>query len=154
MTVIVPEIIPPELKKYNTPIPRVGVALIVKNRDRCLLGKRLSEHCHGLWGFPGGHLEYGEEFEYCALRELREECGHDIKISNPEFYTANNNFLPQEERHSITIFMQAIYRSGNAITAEPEKCAGWQWHRWDDLPRPIMPGIYRLLNDGYNPFDW
>lgn len=38
---------------------------------------------------PGGHLEYGESFQECALRELLEET--DLVGADAEFVTANNN---------------------------------------------------------------
>jgi 8-oxo-dGTP diphosphatase len=37
---------------------------------------------HGL-SFPGGHVEYNESFTDCAVREIKEETGLDIR--NPKF---------------------------------------------------------------------
>ena len=47
-------------------------------RDGCVLLARRSaaRKAHpGLWSFPGGHVERGEEFERALHRELREEVG-------------------------------------------------------------------------------
>lgn len=35
---------------------------------------------------PGGHLDPGESLEQCCARELREECGIDIKIGKPSTF--------------------------------------------------------------------
>src|SRR5688572_27870406 len=57
-----------------------AINVVEDERNRLLLLKRaLSARLGpGLWGFPGGHLEAGEEAETCALRELREELGPDF----------------------------------------------------------------------------
>ena len=56
-------------------IPRVGLAVIIKKEGKVLLGKRKNSHGNNTWNFPGGHLEFGEDFEDCALREVKEETG-------------------------------------------------------------------------------
>jgi ADP-ribose pyrophosphatase YjhB (NUDIX family) len=42
---------------------------------KILLHKRNGGSFHGLWAFPGGHLENGESFIQGSLRELEEEAG-------------------------------------------------------------------------------
>lgn len=47
-------------------------------RDGCVLLARRSaarKAYPGLWSFPGGHVEQGEDFEGALRRELREEVG-------------------------------------------------------------------------------
>lgn len=57
----------------------------------------------GQWGFPGGHLEFGESYFECAERESLEETGLRIKASKV-FAVANTVF--DSEHHYITIFVQ------------------------------------------------
>lgn len=54
----------------------VAVAAIIDEQRRVLLSKR-SAHVHqgGLWEFPGGKLEDGENIEQGLRRELQEELG-------------------------------------------------------------------------------
>jgi 8-oxo-dGTP pyrophosphatase MutT (NUDIX family) len=46
---------------------------------------------NGRWDLPKGHMEEGESSEFCALREVEEECGisgHSIvKGLNPSYHT-------------------------------------------------------------------
>ena len=56
--------------------PKVGIGVLVFNDlNQLLLGRRTSAHGEGEFGPPGGHLEFGESFEDCAIREVKEEAG-------------------------------------------------------------------------------
>ena len=63
--------------------PLIGIAVIVVKDNRVLLGKRKNAHGAGSWAFPGGHLEFNEFIEACAVREVFEETG--LKIKNLRF---------------------------------------------------------------------
>ena len=57
----------------------VAAALIV-NRGRMLLAQRpAGTHLAGLWEFPGGKVEPGEEPAQGLRRELREELGIEVE---------------------------------------------------------------------------
>ena len=55
--------------------PRIGVVVIIKKDNKILFGKRKGSHGEGSWSFPGGHLEFNENIEDCAVREVLEETG-------------------------------------------------------------------------------
>ncbi|MBF9234986.1 NUDIX hydrolase [Microvirga alba] len=55
----------------SLPVPAV-IAVIV-HEGQTLLVRRANPPDAGLWGFPGGKIEYGETVEEAALRELFEE---------------------------------------------------------------------------------
>jgi 8-oxo-dGTP diphosphatase len=134
-----------------------------------LLGKRLGSHGHGTYALPGGHLEFGETFEECALREVKEET--DLDIERVEFLTSTNDIMEDEggvgdgkeaskRKHYVTIFMTATIKGGGGEgnggklpevkLMEPEKCAGWEWIGWEDLVRWAGPQIRAL---GYGDRD-
>ena len=54
-------------------IPRVGVGIIITRGEQVLMLKRLNVHGQGTWSTSGGHLEFGESPEKCAIREAKEE---------------------------------------------------------------------------------
>jgi 8-oxo-dGTP diphosphatase len=127
--------------------PKVGIGFcVVDEYSRVLLQKRKGKHAPGVYAFPGGHLEWGESFEACALRELNEEAGSDIVVTPPVFWTAANTFYPDEDAHYAVIFMQSTLLSGEAKLMEPEKGEMWEWHFWTHLPKPLMQGI-QILKD-------
>ncbi|MGC8606174.1 MAG: NUDIX hydrolase [Vulcanisaeta sp.] len=55
--------------------PLVGVGSIVIKDGKILLIRRGAEPNRGKWSIPGGMVEPGEDPDYAALRELREETG-------------------------------------------------------------------------------
>ena len=130
--------------------PMVGVAVVIKNCDKVLIGLRGGNHASGKFGFPGGHLEYGESFADAAIRETFEETG--ITITNPKLWWFENVIFSDEGKHYVTIFMVADDFKGEPKAMEPDKCAEWVWAAWDELPQPLMPGIVMLLEEGLNPF--
>lgn len=54
---------------------RESASVIVLKRDCVLMVERLRPPFEGLWSFPGGRTEPGEDLEATARRELFEETG-------------------------------------------------------------------------------
>jgi 8-oxo-dGTP diphosphatase len=130
--------------------PKVGVAVIIRDRDRVLYGLRQSKHADGFWGFPGGHLEGGESFEGCAIRETEEETG--LILPDATFWTAENTLFHLENKHYVVIFTIANLPKGQeARIMEPDKCVRWEWFPWTQPPTPLMPGIEQLMSKDKNP---
>lgn len=61
---------------YNNPRP--CVAAVIRNRRELLFIRRLKPPGQGLWDFPGGFMEIGEDPETALKREVMEELGARI----------------------------------------------------------------------------
>jgi 8-oxo-dGTP diphosphatase len=128
-------------------IPQVGVAVIISKGSQILLGLRKGKHSHGFWGLTGGHLEGGETFEQCAIRETEEETG--IILPAARLFSVKNTIYHLEDKHYVVIFMKANLPSGQEPkNIEPDKCEKWGWFEKDNLPSPLMPGIQMLVEEG------
>ncbi len=131
--------------------PKVGVQTCIIRNGKVLLGKRINSIDSNTWNFPGGHLEFGESWEECARRETLEEAG--IEIEDVRYNGAvTNDIFKKENKHYITIFVLAKYRSGEVRIMEPDKCEEWKWFKWNDLPQPLFLPIKNLLKQDFDPF--
>mmetsp|Transcript_1385 Transcript_1385/g.3586 ORF Transcript_1385/g.3586 Transcript_1385/m.3586 type:complete len:199 (-) Transcript_1385:209-805(-) len=112
---------------------RVGVAVILlDDHGRVLVGKRIGSHGAGKMALPGGHIELGETFAGCAMREVFEETG--MHIAPPTHVYTTNDLMPAEQKHYVTIFMLAHAPRGvEPKNCEPHKNEGWSWKSWSEL---------------------
>ena len=132
----------------------VGVAVLVRRGDQVLLTHRKGSHGAGTWAPPGGHLDMGESFEECAMREVREETG--VTITEPHFLAVTNDIFADEGRHYATIWMEAQVEAGvatgEARINSPREMSELGWFDWDDLPQPrFLPLENHLAGRCYPP---
>lgn len=55
--------------------PVVASLAVLFDEDRVLLVRRSMDAARRFWGFPGGHVDFGEPIARAAARELLEETG-------------------------------------------------------------------------------
>lgn len=61
--------------------PKIAVGTIIRTDDeRLVMVRRAIEPGYGLWVFPGGYVDRGEEVTGAAIREAREEAGIEIEL--------------------------------------------------------------------------
>lgn len=129
--------------------PSIGVGVIIKDGDRVLLMKRQNSHGAGTWSMPGGHLEYGESPEECAMREAEEEVG--VSITDLTFRTITNDIFAEEGKHYVTIWIEGTYVAGEARINSPREMSEVGWFSWNALPTPRFLPLEHLLAQGYLP---
>ncbi len=63
---------------------QIGIAVIINNEGKVLIDRRPAAGTFGgLWEFPGGKLEPGETVEQCIVREVQEEIGIEVAVTEP-----------------------------------------------------------------------
>jgi 8-oxo-dGTP diphosphatase len=55
--------------------PKVAATVLVECAGKVLLARRAIDPGRGLWCFPGGYVDFGEDPAVAAMRECREETG-------------------------------------------------------------------------------
>lgn len=111
------------------------------------MGQRKGSHGDGSWSIPGGHLEFGEQFEETAAREIYEETG--LKVKNIRFGALTNDYFPNEGKHYISIWMMSDYDGGIEQILEPESYINQKWFSFDNLPSPLFLPWNQLLKSEY-----
>jgi 8-oxo-dGTP diphosphatase len=130
----------------------VGTALILirasleKGDRQILLLKRQGSHNAGMWGLPGGWMDY-EDFQIplAVLREVEEEIGL-VRITYPQFYTVTTELQPELGIRSVTLFYRSDFLSGvEPQIMEPHKCSDMGWFSRGELPQPLVPGLDAVI---------
>jgi len=88
---------------------RVGIGVIIRRDNQILLGKRKNAHGQGSWCFAGGHLEFGESWEECSIREISEEIG--VNVKNIHFSGAVTNDFFEKEKSTTLQFLCFVIMS-------------------------------------------
>ncbi|MBI4250615.1 NUDIX domain-containing protein [Candidatus Uhrbacteria bacterium] len=121
---------------------RVGLGVMVFKDGKVLMGKRKGSHGEGEYAFPGGHIEFGESFEDCARREVREEAG--IEINNLRFLRVMN-LKAYPGKQYVDIGMVADWAFGEPTVCEPQKCEWWGWYDLDEFPSPQFATVQSYI---------
>jgi len=134
---------------YENNNPAVGVGVLVIRNDQLLLLKRKNAHGSGTWSTPGGHLDFGESPEECAIREVKEETG--VSIKELKFKAITNDIFKSQGKHYITIWLEAKHLSGEPMINAPYEVAEVGWFKLDSLPKPLFMPFRNLLTDRCYP---
>jgi 8-oxo-dGTP diphosphatase len=129
----------------------VGAGVMMMKDGKVLLGRRHDDpnkadselHGEGTWTMPGGKMHFGETFEECALREVREETG--IILNDMNIIGVNND--KKGEKHFITIRLFSDNFSGEPKIMEPDEITEWRWFELDKLPEKIFFPSAKILEN-------
>ena len=131
--------------------PVVGVAVILLQDDRILLGKRARGEYKDAWCIPCGYVEYDEDVRAAAAREFEEETGLIVRLN--DVYTVHSNFH-NPNMHSVGIWFKSEVVGGE-LRAEDD-LSEVEFFALDDLPEKMafatdLEVLERLLHESRDP---
>lgn len=137
--------------EVDTLITRYGAYGIVIQNKKLLLTQKKSGPYRGLWGLPGGAIEFGETPEETLKREIKEEAA--LKASQLELLTVLTNhskYLKDGREYQIH-HIGIIYRV-NSISLIPELIAEEEkvWLSISEIvPQDLTPFAKQSLLSGH-----
>lgn len=104
------------------------------------------EHLAGLWEFPGGKVEPGEEPETALVRELAEELGIGVHLGS-ELPAETPDGWPLNERASMRVWFAEVAR-GEPMPLEDHDELRWValGDREAVLALPWIPADYPIVS--------
>lgn len=120
--------------------PKVAAAVVVERDDMLLLVRRAVEPARGLWTFPSGFVDAGEDPAQAAERECLEETGLKVRVTSLLEVLSG-----QEHRRGahIVIFYRAVIVSGSLLPGDDVD--GAAFFKRDKLPPLAFKTSRRVL---------
>ena len=112
--------------------------MLLRGNQTLLLKRENTGYEDGNFGFPAGHIEFGETVKSAAAREANEEIGVDIEESNLQVTGVMHRI---KKVTYVDFFLTCHKWSGEPFNREPEKCSGLKWVEVEDLPDAMVPYI-------------
>ena len=135
--------------------------LMLLQRGKVLLLRRYNTgYEDGKYSVAAGHLELGETFTQCLIREVEEEIGIVLSPEDVEMVHAmHRNSGTANNGNRMDMFFVARKWEGDIENREPNKCDDVSWFDLDDLPENIIPYMRHAIEcigrrECYSEYGW
>jgi 8-oxo-dGTP diphosphatase len=88
----------------------VSAGILVEDGRVLVTQRKAGGHLAGMWEFPGGKIEEGEDPRVGLARELREELGIDVEVGE----IVDVTFHAYPEKSVLLLFFEARRTAGSA----------------------------------------
>jgi rSAM/selenodomain-associated transferase 1 len=123
---------------YRNPVP--GAGCVVEHQGKVLLARRRYPPWQGHWYFPSGFVEYDEDVEVTAVREIREETGLEVALDG---VFAVRSYFDDPRKNGIIILFCARVVGGELRASDDVSEVAF--FAPDALPEPIAFASHRRM---------
>lgn len=133
-------------KKIHQNIPASYLTLFKDNKI-LLLRRFNTGYEDGNYSMVAGHVDPGETFTQCIIREAEEEAGilltpEDLQV----VHIMHRNSGTPENNERIDVFFIAKKWGGSIENKESHKSDDLSWFDLDDIPKNTIPYIKQAIN--------
>jgi len=111
--------------------PKVAAAVLVEERERVLLVRRVNEPFRGLWTLPAGFVDAGEDPAHAAMRECLEETGLSVQTTGVLDVVSGRE---HPRGADFVIIYRAEVLQGDLVCGDDADAADW-------FPRTALPPL-------------
>jgi len=147
------------MKKPNQSVPASYITLIKDNKI-LLLRRFNTGYEDGKYSMVAGHVDPGESFIQCVVREAKEEAGIILRAEDLKMvHMMHRDSGMPEDNERIDVFFTTETWEGDIKNCEPHKCDDLSWFDLDDIPENTIPYIKRVIDNiknkvGYSEYGW
>ena len=121
--------------------------VLIKDNKILLLRRFNTGYEDGKYSMVAGHVDKGETFIQCIIREAKEEAGIILKQEDLKAaHVICRNSGTEENNERVDIFFVAEKWDGKIENREPNKCDDLSWFDLDNLPNNVIPYIKQAID--------
>ena len=124
------------------------IVFVLNDNNEVLLQKRSEnkKHFPNKWTVLSGHVEdFDESFEAAAVRELKEEIGLNVNISELK-YLAENEVIKEDDSKHITKYYSIISnKKEDEYIIQTEELSEVKWYSYSDFINMMENNDERLV---------
>lgn len=118
---------------------------VFNDKGEVLLQKRADSN---KWGFPGGAVELGETPQMAAIREVKEETGLDVEVSDLiGIYTEFNMEYPNGDIAQSICIAYELKTVGGYLSCDKDETLELKYFPLDDTPELFCKQHEELMRD-------
>ncbi len=134
-------------KKRHKNIP-ASYLVLFKDNKVLLLRRFNTGYEDGKYSMIAGHVDPGETFTQCIIREAEEEAGLILKEDDLVVtHIMHRNSQEKENNERIDMFFMIEKWDGKIVNKEPHKCDDLSWFDLNELPDNTIPYVKQAINN-------
>lgn len=129
---------------------RQGVSILLFNEEgKILLSQRLNTSHSGFWQGAGGKVEDGELPELAMIREVKEEAGITLEVSQLHKLVETEQWSLSNYVYMLHGYMATARQDQQPQRMEPDKHSEWKWVDLDKAldEYNLLKGVRTLIEE-------
>ena len=122
--------------------------LVLIKEDKILLSRRFNTgYQDGKYSLVAGHVDKGETFTQCLVREAKEEANISVKPEDLKVvHVMQRDSKAEKNNERVDVFFLAEKWDGAPANKEPHKCDDLSWFDLEEIPENTIPYIKQAID--------